>query len=167
MLKPRNFEHISLYEKINFTDTFHITDLKLGRLFCIIWVTSSWSHALKADEVLWLGARELWQKKKSEVLSIKRIHHACSETQNTSRDQKKPLKTKGSPWGQPAWKHRPQIYNKKLNSANNLNDLKADSPQCLLVGALLANTLVAALWNLEKKKKRQIQPKHLTFRTVI
>ena len=35
------FSDISLHEKINFTDIFQITDLKLGRLFCIIWVTSS------------------------------------------------------------------------------------------------------------------------------
>ena len=53
------------------------------------------------------------------TILVLRYRRTCVGTEKES------LGAKGSPWGQPARKQRPQIYNKKLNSANNLNELES------------------------------------------
>ena len=59
--------HVKSYVERDFADRIKVRDLKIGRLLYVFWVGSVSSHELlKAENFLWLEAKETRQKEKSE-----------------------------------------------------------------------------------------------------
>ena len=123
--------HVKSYVERDFADRIKVRDLKIGRLLYVFWVGSVSSHELlKAENFLWLEAKETRQKEKSERFEAWEdlIHH-CRLKDTGDRVTKNiggVKELKEAPGWQPARKWGLQFKSlKELNAANNLNEFRS------------------------------------------
>lgn len=137
-------------------DVMKIGNLKTGRLFWVIWVGPIY-EPLKADSCLQLeeeeeGRREVQHKGKLEGCWVwgrfAELLLALS-WRGQSQSQRRPQRAKGA-------RKRATQTNQRLDSANNLNGSKLDSPLELSEG----NTalLMAWLWPCEAVSRGPAEP---------